>query len=245
MTPSLVGKVALVTGSTSGIGEATARLLASEGATVVINSFPAEAKGDHLARELPDSTYLAADVSDPDDAKSLVAHAVDHHGGLDIVVNNAGTTARIPHDDLQAASLDVWRRIMDVNLYGPWLVTAAAEACLRNSEDGCVVNVSSVAGIRARGSSIPYSVSKAGLNHLTMLLAKALGPEIRVNAVAPGLVDTPWNDENEAERVQVRTSTALKRSATPIEIAEGIIYLAKARFVTGEIVLVDGGLHLA
>jgi ketoreductase RED2 len=244
MTESLVGRVALVTGSTSGIGEATARVLTSLGASVIINSHPELDAGHALAEELPGATYVPSDVSDPDGATHLVARAVDCHGQIDVVVNNAGTTARIPHEDLQAVSLDVWRQIIDVNLFGPWLMTAAAEPYLRASACGSVVNVSSVAGSRPRGSSIPYAVSKAALNHMTLLLANALGPGIRVNAVAPGLVDTPWNDANEPERSAVRARTPLQRSGLTTEIAEAIAFLATASYVTGEVMLVDGGLHM-
>ena len=131
-------------------------------------------------------------MADEADCVRLVDEMVTTHGRLDVLVNNAGTTAVIPHDDLEAATPDVWRRIFDTNVIGTWQLTVAAVPHLRESGRGQVVNVSSLAGDRPVGSSIPYACSKAAVSHMTRLLANTLGPDIRVNAVAPGLVDTPW-----------------------------------------------------
>ena len=244
MTDQLRGKVALVTGSSSGIGEATARTLAGVGATVVVNSARSEEAGRALAAELPGATYVRADIADPDQARQLVAQAVAAHGRLDVLVNNAGTTEVIPHPDLDAATAEVWRRILDVNVMGTWQVTVAAVPHLRASGDGAVVNVSSIAGHTTRGSSIPYATSKAAVSHMTELLANVLGPEIRVNAVAPGLVDTPWTADWDVVREFVRAQAPLQRSGTPDDIAQVILGVLTARYMTGEIVFVDGGLHL-
>ena len=165
-----------------------------------------------------------------------MAQAVDAHGRLDILVNNAGTTEVIAHPDLDAATPEVWRRIFDVNVIGTWQVTVAAVPHLRASGDGAVVNVSSVAGHTTRGSSIPYAASKAAVSHMTELLANVLGPEIRVNAVAPGLVDTPWTADWDVVREFVRAQAPLQRSGTPEDIAHVILGLVGARYVTGEIV---------
>jgi ketoreductase RED2 len=173
-----------------------------------------------------------------------VATTVERHGRLDILVNNAGTTAVIPHTDFAAASPDVWRRIFGVNVIGTWQVTVAALPHLRRSGQGAIVNVSSLAGTRAVGSSIPYAASKAALSHMTVLLANVLGPEIRVNAVAPGLVDTEWTADWDAVRTFVKAQAPLQRSGQPEDIAEVILFLVGARHVTGEVVLIDGGLHL-
>ena len=240
----LQGKVALVTGSSSGIGAATARALCDEGVRVVVNSARSVDAGKALAAELPDSTYVQADVADAAQAEALVEATVSAHGRLDILVNNAGTTSVIPHHDLAAASPDVWRRIFDVNVIGTWQVTCAAVPHLRAAGDAVVVNVSSIAGHEATGSSIPYAASKAAVSHMTMLLANVLGPEVRVNAVAPGLVDTPWTADWDVVREVVRQITPLRRSGTPDDVARLIVALADARYVTGEVVLVDGGLHL-
>jgi len=244
MTDQLRGKVALVTGSSSGIGEATARALAQAGATVVVNSARSEQAGRALAAELPGATYVRADIAHPDQARRLVAEAVAAHGRLDVLVNNAGTTEVIPHPDLEAATVEVWRRILDVNVIGTWMVTVAAVPHLRSSGDGAVVNVSSVAGHTTRGSSIPYATSKAAVSHMTELLANVLGPEVRVNAVAPGLVDTPWTAEWDVVREFVRAQAPLQRSATPEDIAHVILGVLTARYMTGEVVIVDGGLRL-
>jgi ketoreductase RED2 len=238
------GQVVLVTGSSSGIGAATATRFASLGATVVINSSTSVAAGQALAGELPVASYVRADVSDEDQARRLVDEVVDRHGRLDVLVNNAGTTEVIPHHDLEAASPEVWRRIFDVNVLGTWQVTVAAVDHLRASGRGQVVNVSSLAGERPTGSSIPYACSKAALSHMTRLLANTLAPTVRVNAVAPGLVDTPWTAEWGTVREFVNAQAPLQRTAAPDDVAELIVGLARASYVTGEVVLVDGGLSL-
>ncbi|HZU79210.1 MAG TPA: glucose 1-dehydrogenase [Acidimicrobiales bacterium] len=240
----LQGKVALVTGSSSGIGAATARALAARGATVVVNSARSVDAGEALAAELAGASYVQGDVADAEQASHLVETAVERHGRLDILVNNAGTTAVIPHHDLDAATPEIWRRIYDVNVVGTWQVTTAAVPHLRRSGDGAIVNVSSIAGHAQTGSSIPYAASKAALSHMTTLLANVLGPEVRVTAVAPGLVDTPWTADWDLVRQVVRERAPLRRSATPEDVAEVIVSLVGARYVTGEVVLVDGGLHL-
>jgi len=241
---SLKGKVALVTGSSSGIGAATARLLAGRGAVVVVNSATSVEAGRALAAELDGASYVQADIADPDEARRLVADAVAAHGRLDLLVNNAGTTEVIAHPDFDAVTPEVWRRILDTNVVGTWSVTVAAMPHLRANGDGSVVNVSSVAGHSARGSSIPYAVSKAAVSHMTELMANVVGPEVRVNAVAPGLVDTPWTADWDVVRTFVQTQAPLQRSGTPEDIAHVILGLLTARYMTGEIVMVDGGLRL-
>jgi ketoreductase RED2 len=234
----------LITGSTSGIGETTARRFAALGATVVLNSSTSVEAGLALASELPGASYVQADIADELEARQLVEQVIQRHGGLDILVNNAGTTQVIPHDDLEAASPEVWRRIFDVNVIGTWQLTVSAVPHLRATGRGQVINVSSLAGERPTGSSIPYACSKAALSHMTRLLANTLGPDIRVNAVAPGLVDTPWTADWDLVRSFVSAQSPLKRTATPDDVAEVILGLARSNYVTGEVVLIDGGLHL-
>lgn len=238
------GQVVLVTGSSSGIGTSTARRFAKAGATVVINSANSVEAGEAIAAELPRATYLQADVSDQDQAVHLIDSVVAAHGRLDVLVNNAGTTAEIPHSDLAAASPDVWRRIFDVNVIGTWQVTVAAVPHLQATGHGQVINVSSLAGDRPVGSSIPYACSKAAVSHMTRLLANTLGPDVRVNAVAPGLVDTPWTEEWDVVRSFVQSQAPLRRSGTPEDIAEVIVGLARSAYVTGQVILADGGLNL-
>ena len=238
------GQVVLVTGSSSGIGAATAHMFAAAGATVVVNSVTSVEAGRAVATELGDASYVQADIAVPDDCTRLVEETVGTHGRLDILVNNAGTTEVIPHHDLDAASPDVWRRIFDTNVIGTWQLTVAAVPHLRASGRGQVLNVSSLAGDRPVGSSIPYACSKAAVSHMTRLLANTLGPDIRVNAVAPGLVDTPWTEDWTVVREFVKAQAPMQRAATPDDVAEVILGLARSTYVTGEVVLIDGGLNL-
>ena len=238
------GQVVLITGSSSGIGAATAHQFAASGATVVINSVTSVEAGRAVAAELPDASYVQADVADAADAARLIDQVVTDHGRLDVLVNNAGTTAAIPHHDLEAATPEVWRRIFDTNVIGTWQLTVAAVPHLRDSGRGQVLNVSSLAGQRPLGSSIPYACSKAAVSHMTRLLANTLGPDIRVNAVAPGLVDTPWTADWTVVREFGKAQAPMQRTATPEDVAEVILGLARATYVTGEVVLVDGGLAL-
>ena len=235
--------VALVTGSTSGIGAAVARRLAAEGMRVVVNSVSSVEAGLALAAEL-DGHYVQADVSVDGEGARLVSEAVAHFGRLDVLVNNAGTTVRIDHGDFDAATPEIFRHLYDVNVVGAWQVTVAAMPHLRDSGDGCVVNVTSLAGIRPAGSSIPYAVSKAAFNHLTLLLANTVGPQVRVNAVAPGLVDTPWTADWDDVRAGVQAIAPLRRSGQPDDVAEVVLAAVRAKYATGQVWAVDGGVGL-
>ncbi|MGW1911486.1 SDR family NAD(P)-dependent oxidoreductase [Streptomyces sp. NPDC002076] len=235
--------VALVTGSSSGIGEAVVRRLSTAGMRVVVNSARSAEAGRKLAESLPDALYVQADISAESDARRLVATAVEHFGRLDVLVNNAGTTRRIPHADLTAATPEIWREILDVNLIGTWQTTVAAVPHLTESA-GTVVNISSIAGSRPAGSSIPYAVSKAAIEHLTRLLAGVLGPRVRVNAVAPGLIETPWTRDFTDIAQHVRETTPLRRVGLPDDVAEAVLAMAGATYTTGTVQLVDGGAHL-
>jgi ketoreductase RED2 len=238
--------VALVTGSSSGIGAQVVRRLVDDGHRVVVNSVRSVDDGRSLAAELGDGVahYVQGDVAVLEEATRLVAETVEHFGRLDVLVNNAGTTVRIPHGDLETATPDVFRRLFDVNVVGAWQVTVAAVPHLRDSGAGCIVNVASLAGVRPTGSSVPYAVSKAALNHLTVLLANTLGPEIRVNAVAPGLIDTPWTADWDDLRAGVQAMAPLQRSGQPDDVAEVVLSLVRTAYVTGQIWVVDGGLSL-
>jgi ketoreductase RED2 len=240
----LEGQVVAVTGSSSGIGAATARAFAAAGAAVLVNSARSVTDGEEVAASLPDALYVQGDITEPEVPGHLVQAALERWGRLDTLVNNAGTTAVIPHHDVEAATVDVWRRIFEVNVFATWAMTVAALPALRAAH-GSVVNVASVAGVRPMGSSIPYAASKAALNHMTALLAKVVGPEVRVNAVAPGLVDTPWTADWDAVREGVRLVAPLKRSGQPSDVAEVILALARAGYVTGQVVVVDGGISIA
>ena len=241
----MAGPVALITGSTSGIGEAVARRLVAAGYRVVINSVTSVEAGAKLVAELGDDVahYVQGDIAVEDGTRRLVSETIERFGRLDVLVNNAGTTQVIPHGNLEAATPEVFRRLFDVNVVGTWQLTVAAMPHLRETR-GCVVNVSSLAGVRPTGSSIPYAVSKAALNHLTRLLANVVGPEVRVNAVAPGLVDTPWTADWTDVRAAVHAMTPLQTSAQPDDVAELVLTQIRARYVTGDVWVVDGGLQL-
>ena len=240
----LAGRVAIVTGSSSGIGEATARRLAGLGANVVVNSASSVPAGIAVCDSLPtDSLYVQADISDQAQGIELLARTIDRFGRLDILVNNAGWTTRVPHTDLDALTDEIFRKTFEVNVFGTWWLTKAAMPHLRQSEDASVVMITSIAGLRPIGSSIAYAMSKAALNHLTPLLAKACGP-VRVNAVAPGLVATPWTSQWEDQHAAVAATSPLRRSATPDDCAEAVIGLIRNSYITGHVVVVDGGTSL-
>lgn len=242
-TPSdLTGRVAIVTGSSSGIGEAVARQLASAGAHVVVNSATSVEAGESVAETLPtDSIYVQGDISDQEQGRVLVDRTIDRFGRLDILVNNAGWTTAVDHADLEALTDDILARTFEVNVFGTWWLTKTAMPLLRESGDGNVVMVTSVAGIRPVGSSIAYAMSKAALNHLTLLLAKSCAP-VRVNAVAPGLITTPWTESWVETHRTVADRAPLARSGTADEVAETVIGLVRSSYVTGEVLVVDGGL---
>lgn len=241
-------RVALVTGSTSGIGEAIARRLSQDGYAVVLHSRSSVEVGTALARELGSATYVQADLAYDTDRVRLVQEAIAHWGRLDVVVNNAGISRVLPHADLAAATPDIWQALYEVNVIAPFRIVAEAEAALRASASAgtpaCVINVSSHAGVRPKGASIPYAATKAALNHVTRLLAVSLAPDIRVNAVAPGLVDTPLTaDWTQAQQLW-RERSPMRRAASPADIAQAVSLLIASHYVTGEILLSDGGLNL-
>jgi ketoreductase RED2 len=237
------GRVAIITGSSSGIGEETARRLSALGATVVVNSSSSVEAGEKVAASLPDAVYVRADISDAGDCEALVAAALERFGRLDVLVNNAGVTEVIPHEDLDAVTDEVFRRILDVNVMGTWRLTRLAMPHLKADGGGAVVNVSSIAGIRPLGSSIPYGVSKAALNHMTTMLAKVTGPEVTVNAVAPGLIRTPWTEDWPHHQFVPDLAPA-GRSGEPEDVASVVVDLAASGYVTGQVVVIDGGLTL-
>lgn len=241
-------RVALVTGATSGIGAAIARRMSSEGVCVALHSKSSVDAGLALCEELEGASYTQADLAAPESSRKLVDAVLEQHGRLDILVNNAGIAETIPHSDLRKATPDVWRRLYDVNVIAPWMLIAEAESSLRQSaatgRPACVVNISSHAGVRPKGASIPYAVTKAALNHMTKLLAATLGPEVRVNAIAPGLVDTPmtrsWSDAHQLWR----DKAPMRRGARPEEIADLAAMLINSDYLTGEVIVADGGLNL-
>jgi ketoreductase RED2 len=236
-------RVAIVTGSSSGIGEGIARGLTGDGWTVVVNSATSVDAGEKLAAELPGASYVQADIADPADAVRLVETAVARHGRLDLLVNNAGVSRPVPHADLDAVTPGDWHRILGVNVVGTWQVSVAAVKAMEPG--GQIINITSVGGSRPLGSSIPYAVSKAAVDHMTRLLAKAVGPDVRVNAIAPGPLRTRLTSASLAARAE-RTAamTPLGRIGEPPDIAAVVLALTRTPFVTGEVINVDGGINL-
>ncbi|CAB5000612.1 MAG: glucose 1-dehydrogenase [Actinobacteria bacterium] len=240
----LDGKVAIVTGSSSGIGEEIARRLSDLGANVVVNSANSVNAGQQVAKSLSTkSLYIQADIIDQEAGQQLIDKTISEFGQLDILINNAGWTTLVAHHDLDSLTDEIFEKTFDVNVFGTWWLTKAAIPHLKKSKDGNIVNITSIAGVRPVGSSIAYAMTKAALNHMTILLAKSCGP-VRVNAVAPGLVETPWTSDWQAQHDNVARVAPLKRSATPQDCAEATIALIRNKYATGQIFVVDGGLTL-
>jgi ketoreductase RED2 len=234
----------VVTGSSSGIGERIAQRLSALGARVVVNSSSSVEAGEAVSAALPgESVYVQADISDQEQGRALLDATVERFGQLDILVNNAGWTSVVPHTDLDGLTDEILARTFDVNVFGTWWLTKAAVPLLKQSDDGNVVTITSIAGVRPVGSSIAYSMSKAALNHMTVLLAKSHGP-VRFNAVAPGLVETPWTESWGPMHEAVAAMAPIGRSATPDDCAEATLALLRNRYATGQVLVVDGGLTL-
>lgn len=234
---------AIVTGATGGIGRAIASALGDRGYRLLLHGWRTAAEGEELAAQHPGSYYLDADLADPAGAELLARTARERLGRLDVLVNNAGVGIPVEHRDLEAVTPEFFDLMIGVNLAGPWhLIRACAEQLKQHR--GSVINMSSMAASTVSGSSIPYAVSKAGLEHLTRLLAAAMGPEVRVNALAPGLVDTERTKQWQQIREEVIASAPLRRSASPEDIAVACLALLDAQYVTGAILPVDGGQRL-
>lgn len=240
----LSGQVVIVTGSSSGIGEAVARRLAGLGAGIVVNSASSVEAGERVASELPDAVYVRGDVGDPATAAALVDAARDRWGRLDGVVNNAGVTCDVPLADVDAVRPEHWDRILRTNVVGTFLVSQAALPLLREAPDGWITSITSIAGVRQTGSSLPYAVSKAAVDHMTTLLAKHAGGGVRVNSVAPGLVATPWTEDWDDLKAGVSALAPLGRVATAEDVAEAVLTFVTTTYATGQTLVVDGGLGL-
>ena len=249
----LKGRVALVTGGGTGIGRAVCLRLAKAGAeAVVVNYSRSDKDARATAAELivlgPDAMAHKADVSNESEVTAMIDAVKERYGRLDVLINNAGTTRFIAHPDLDALTDEVWDEILKVNLKGTFYCCRAAAPELRKTS-GAIVNVASIAGHRATGSSIVYAVSKAGVLQLTRALAVALAPEVRVNSVSPGLVSTRWLLQFDAEAAESQATsttatTPLTAVATADHVAQAVMAFVENDMITGQDVVVDGGKNI-
>jgi 3-oxoacyl-[acyl-carrier protein] reductase len=243
--------VALVTGAATGIGRSAAIALAKSGYDIVINYSKSEDAAKITARDAEAAgakTLLhRCDVSDDARVRAMLAATEKKFGRLDVLINNAGTTVDVEPKNLDEMTIDAWNRVFAVNVLGLFLVTRAAVPLLKKSPNGCIVNTCSIAGLRPSAQPLPYAASKAAVANLTKTLANALGPQIRVNAVAPGWIEGEWMKRTLAENyggLMARRAkyTPLKRCCTEDDVADSMLSLIlHNRFVTGEIIIVDGG----
>jgi len=244
----LQGKVALVTGGSGDIGGAIARRLGTAGAHVLVTYVGAEAAADKTLEDIRaaggDGAKLQLDQRDPAAIEACIAAVEAQQGRLDILINNAAWNIGIPFPDLDALTPDIWDRVLETNLRAPFLLARAAANLLKADGGGHIVNISSVGGISPGSSSIAYSSSKAGLNHLTRCLAVAMAPHVAVNCVAPGLVeDTRMaNRLPEAVAEGARRQAVLGRVGQVEDIAEQVHTFVTSTSITGQIMAVDGGL---
>ncbi len=248
----LKGRAALITGAGSGIGLEAARIICKSGGKVAINFLPDDSRGpaavEALRKEGFDVVAAPGDVGDPAAAEAMVKKAIADLGHLNLLVNNAGTPGvktPIPITDLDSISEELWANLLNVNLMSVWRCSKAAADALKASK-GAIVNTASIAGLGAVASTLVYSGSKAAVINLTKNLAKSLAPEVRVNAVAPGSVDSSWAIEwSDERRTSTIASTPLKKLCTPYDVAELIIYLGFAGgMITGQTVNIDGGVYM-
>ena len=248
--------VAVVTGSSSGVGAACARQLAEKGCHVVINYAHNEegARATQIACEEygVETIVQKADVADDDQCRALANAALEKWGRIDALINNAGTTKFNAHSNLDGLNKQDFLDIYAVNTVGAYQMTRAVAESMRTSGQGSIVNVSSIAGVMGVGSSVAYAASKGALITMTLSLARALGPEIRVNCICPGFIQGDWleqglgSDAYQAAKASVEASSPLQVACTPDMIAEGILYfVCGADVVTGETIIMDGGMHLA
>jgi 3-oxoacyl-[acyl-carrier protein] reductase len=242
---------ALVTGASTGIGRSAAVALAKNGYNVVVNFSRSEEAAKITARECTSAggrTLLyRCDVSDDASVRAMLAATEKQFGRLDVLINNAGTTVDVEPKNLEGMAVADWNRVFNVNVLGLFLVSRAAAPLLKKSPNGCIVNTCSIAGLRPSAQPLPYAASKAAVANLTKTLANALGPQIRVNAVAPGWIEGDWMKRTLAENYEGLMArrakyTPLKRCCTEDDVADSMLSLIlHNRFVTGEIIIIDGG----
>ena len=245
------GKAAVVTGASRGVGRATALVLADGGCSVLVNYSSSKDAAEAVAEEVRakgvQSIAFQADVADDAACRTMIDAAYKEFGRLDILVNNAGTTEFVRHDDLEGATSEMWDRILGVNLKGPFQCIRAAHNYLKDSGSAEVVNVSSVAGVAGTGSSVPYCASKGGLINLGTTMARALGPEIRVNTVAPGFIEGDWlqaglGENYDKAKAAIEAKAVLHKVCKAEDVAAAIMaFITGSDMVTGQTIVCDGG----
>jgi 3-oxoacyl-[acyl-carrier protein] reductase len=251
----LGNRVCIVTGSATGIGAACAVQLAQRGCRTVINYTKSEAEARETAQLCEqhgaEALLVRANIAEDADCRRMADAALEKWGRIDALVNNAGTTkVAFNHADLGALSAADFQHVYSVNVVGAFQMIRAVEPAMRTQGGGAIVNVSSIAAVTGIGTSVAYAASKGALNTMTLSLARALGPQIRVNAVCPGFVETRWLQEAigpayEAAKARYLSGTPLQRVCTPDDIARAVLWLLEGSdLVTGEFILVDGGYHL-
>lgn len=244
----LKGKVALITGAATGIGRATALRLAREGVHVTINYSRSEQEARVTQAEVEthgvQSLLYQADVSNDEAVRLIVKETIQTFGRLDILINNAGVTDFVDHRDLEGLKEEYWDRVMNVNVKGMFHCCRAAADELRKQK-GCIINITSIAGMTGLGSSIAYAASKAAAISVTKSLARVMAPDVRVNSISPGIVQTRWVEGQEEHIHRLAEGTPLGRIASPEDVSE-VAYslLAHSHFVTGQNIVVDGGMFM-
>ena len=246
----LRGKTGLITGGGTGLGREVALHLAREGMNLGIAYSRSQKDAQQTVEELEAlgvrASAFQADLADTTEATRLVGEFTDSYGRLDLLIHNAGTTRLIPFENLEAVEEAIWDEIFAVNTRAAFFLARAAAPRMRQNGGGQIIMTSSIGGMIPAGSSLPYSVSKAAMNHLTRCLAVALAPDIRVNAVAPGLLMTRWVEGYPPERLErLRDAALLKKPADLTDVAAAFVMLAKNTSMTGQVVVVDAGLLLA
>lgn len=242
-------KVALVTGGGTGLGRVISQWLADRGATVLINYQHSHTEAEETVTALTakgaHAYAIQADVSQADDVTRMFRRAQELTGGIDILVANAATTVFRDFSDLDGVHEDDWDRVFAVNVKGTWLCAKAAAGQMKARGGGHIVTISSVAGLKAQGSSMPYCASKAAVIHLTRVLAKALAPDILVNSVAPGLLDTRWTRGHNPRTIEsFLKGSPLHTVPTLDDVARQVVSFIESTSITGQVAVVDAGVTL-
>lgn len=251
------GKVAIITGGASGLGAATAQQLAQRGVSIVILDIAGQEQCEEVLENCRahgvKAIAVRGDVSQDADCVNAASAAIDAFGRIDILVNCAATTRYAAHDDLHALDAQDFLDVYSVNLVGPYQMIRACAPTMKERGRGSIVNISSTAGILGIGSSVAYAASKGALNTMTKLLARSLAPEIRINAVCPGFMATPWlskhfaPDKYAALLESAKMSRPIREAGSAEYVADAVVFLALegSRYITGETLMSDGGHHLA